>query len=222
MSIPGITEDEIAAYLLHNPAFFERHAELLAQVQLAHPHGQRAVSLQERQMAMLRDKVRGLELRLAELLRHAQENAAIAERLQRWLRGLLLAPQPQGLPERLLAGLRETFLVPQSALRLWDPVAAEAGADWARPVAPTLRSLVRGLSLPRCGPADPVLHDGLFDSLPASVAMLPLRAEGAGEAFGVLLLGSPDPSRYQDGMGVEFLMRIAELSSAALRRLQAG
>ena len=61
MSIHGITEDDIANYLANTPGFFERHAELLGSVQLTSPHGQRAVSLQERQMEMLRDKIKGLE-----------------------------------------------------------------------------------------------------------------------------------------------------------------
>ncbi len=59
MTLQGITEDEIANYLVHTPAFFERNAALLSSIQLTSPHGQRAVSLQERQMEMLRDKIRG-------------------------------------------------------------------------------------------------------------------------------------------------------------------
>ena len=55
--IQGITEADIANYLAHTPGFFERHAELLGSVQLTSPHGQRAVSLQERQMEMLRDTI---------------------------------------------------------------------------------------------------------------------------------------------------------------------
>ena len=41
-----ITEDDIANYLVHTPDFFERHAALLATVQLSSPHNQRAISLQ--------------------------------------------------------------------------------------------------------------------------------------------------------------------------------
>ena len=41
-----ITEDDIANYLANTPDFFQRHAELLASVQLNSPHGNRAVSLQ--------------------------------------------------------------------------------------------------------------------------------------------------------------------------------
>ena len=76
MSIQGITEADIANFLAHNPGFFERNAELLASIQLTSPHGQRAVSLQERQMEMLREKIKGLEGKIIEMIRHGQENVA--------------------------------------------------------------------------------------------------------------------------------------------------
>ena len=64
-----ITEDDIANFLLQTPDFFGRHAELLSAVQLTSPHGNRAVSLQERQAEMLREKIRALELRMMEMIR---------------------------------------------------------------------------------------------------------------------------------------------------------
>jgi uncharacterized protein len=56
-----------------------------------------------------------------------------------------------------------------------------------------------------------------------SVALMPLRAgaiTSTGPAFGLLVLASPDPQRFQSGMGTDFLERIAELASAALSRLR--
>jgi uncharacterized protein YigA (DUF484 family) len=50
-----------------------------------------------------------------------------------------------------------------------------------------------------------------------SVALIPLRRDE--NAFGLLVLGSPDPTRYGAEMGTEFLMRIGEVASAALARL---
>ena len=47
-----ITEDDIADFLLNTPDFFGRHADLLSAVMLTSPHGNRAVSLQERQAEM--------------------------------------------------------------------------------------------------------------------------------------------------------------------------
>ncbi|HSW24555.1 MAG TPA: DUF484 domain-containing protein, partial [Burkholderiaceae bacterium] len=44
MSIPGVSEGEIARFLINTPGFFERHAEALAAVRLTSPHGMRAVS----------------------------------------------------------------------------------------------------------------------------------------------------------------------------------
>ena len=54
-----------------------------------------------------------------------------------------------------------------------------------------------------------------------SLALLPLRQGVAPQAFGLLVLGSPDPSRFTQEHGTAFLERIAELSSAALLGLTA-
>ena len=54
----------------------------------------------------------------------------------------------------------------------------------------------------------------------ASVVLLPLRL---GEAtFGLLVLASPDSTRYQADMATDFLERIADLASAALSHLRAA
>ena len=79
--VSPITEDDIAHFLANTPGFFERHAELLASVTIASPHGQRAVSLHERQAEMLREKIKGLEHRVMEMVRHGTENAAITQKI---------------------------------------------------------------------------------------------------------------------------------------------
>ena len=118
-AVQGITETDIANYLAATPGFFERHAALLASVQLQHPHGARAVSLQERQAEMLRDKIKGLELRLIEMIRNGQDNVAIADRLHRWTLAVMRAAgTPAALPEVLLSELRHQFMIPQASLRL--------------------------------------------------------------------------------------------------------
>ena len=128
-SIPPITEDDIANYLANTPDFFERHADVLGTVQLTSPHGKRAVSLQERQAEMLREKIKGLELKAAEMIRHGQENTTIADKLQRWTRELLLTREATELPGVIATQIREQFQVPQVALRVWG--AARPHAPWA-------------------------------------------------------------------------------------------
>ena len=218
--VQGITEGDIANYLANTPGFFERHAELLGAVQLSSPHGQRAVSLQERQMQMLRDRVKGLENRIMDMVRHSQENVAIADRLQRYTRAILLTTDAAALPARMVATLKHEFLIPQAAIRLWGLAEAHAGADYTQPASDDIKSFAASLTLPYCGVnAGFEAAEWLDDAgTMASMAMIPLRHGDA--CFGMLVLGSPDPTRYAADMGTEFLMRLGEVSSAALSRLR--
>ena len=219
--IQGITEQDIANYLAHNPGFFERNAELLASIQLTSPHGQRAVSLQERQMEMLREKIKGLEGKIIEMIRHGQENVAIADRLHRWTRALMLTASAADLPAVLTRELMHQFMIPQSGIRVWGAADAFGSLAFAAPVSKDVQSLAASLTLPYCGVNSGFEAAQWLDD-PASamsIAMIPLRHGAGVEAFGMLVLASPDPTRYTADMGTEFLQRIGELASAALSRL---
>jgi uncharacterized protein YigA (DUF484 family) len=219
VSITGITEADIADFLVNTPGFFERHAELLATIRLTSPHGQRAVSLQERQMEMLRERIRGLELKIVEMIRNGQENVAIADRLHRWTRTILLTRDAAALPGVLVAHLEREFLIPQAAIRLWGAAATFAGQPYTAGVSDDAKSFAASLTLPYCG-----VNSGfeaarwLLDPAGAmSLALIPLRHGDA--AFGMLVLASPDPTRFSADMGTEFLMRIGEIASAGLSRM---
>lgn len=222
--VQGITEADIANYLANTPGFFERHAELLGAVQLTSPHGQRAVSLQERQMEMLRERIKGMEMKMVEMIRHSQENVAIADRLHRYTRTILLTGDAAELPGRMVASLKHEFLIPQAAIRLWGVDTEHNGAVYAEPASDDVKSFASSLTLPYCGVnAGFEASEWLDDAgTVTSMAMIPLRSGGSEKdgAFGLLVLGSPDPTRYAADMGTEFLMRIGEVSSAALARLR--
>jgi uncharacterized protein len=220
-SVQGITEADIANYLANTPGFFERQAELLSSIQLTSPHGQRAVSLQERQMEMLREKIKGLEHKIIDMIRHGQENVAIADKLHRWTRAIMLTAQPTFLPQVLVQQLMHQFLIPQAAIRVWGVDEKYADQPFTQSVSADTKILTSSLTLPYCG-----LNTGfeaaawLDDTASvASLALIPLRHERSEAAFGLLVLGSPDPTRYSTDMGTEFLMRIGEIASAGLSRL---
>jgi uncharacterized protein YigA (DUF484 family) len=222
VSIQGITENDIAQFLAHNPGFFERHAELLSSVQLTSPHGQRAVSLQERQMEMLRERIKGLEMKLMEMIRNSQENVAIADRLQRYTRTILLTADAAALPARMVASLMHEFLIPQAAIRLWGLNTLHDAAAYTQPASDDVKSFASSLTAPYCGVNAGFEATSWLDE-PATVmslAMIPLRHRD--DNFGLLVLGSPDPTRYAAEMGTEFLARIGEVSAAALSRLLPG
>jgi uncharacterized protein len=217
----AITEGDIANYLANTPGFFERQAELLASIQLTSPHGQRAVSLQERQMQMLRDKIKLLERQRMAMIRNSQENEAIADRLHRFIRAILLARTPGRLPVDLVKSLQHEFLIPQAAIRLWGLSDDFDGLPFAADVGDEVQKLATSLQLPFCGLNAGFEPAAWLDDAGTvmSIALIPLRTSVDGPAFGLLVLGSPDPTRYSADMGTEFLMRVGEVASAALSRL---
>ena len=219
--VQGITEDDIANYLATSPGFFERHAELLGTIQLSSPHGHRAVSLQERQMEMLRDKIKGFERQIIEMIRNGQDNVAIADKLHRWTRSLMLTANAADLPDVLVRELMHQFMIPQAAIRVWGGAEAFAALSFAKDVSDDVKSFASSLSTPYCGANAGFEAVRWLDDEPhaASIAMLPLRYESITGAFGLLVVASPDPARYTADMGTEFLARIAEVASAALTRL---
>jgi len=217
--------EAVARFLLDHPSFLEDHPELLSSMQLSHQSGGRTVSLMERQVDVLRQRYKALELRLADLLRHGEENDAITNRLHQWTRPLLLVRDPADLPDRITQGLHERFAVPQVALRLWGVGATGAnlsGRDWAEPVDGSIQAWADANRTPHCGPRTDQGAATWFEDRGAStrsMAMMSLRVGASAHAFGLLVLGSADVNRFDPAMGTAFLERIAEIASAALSRL---
>lgn len=213
-----LDSNSVARFLTDNPQFFEEHVELISKLKLTSPIGGRTVSLQERQMEVLREKIKVSDLRFAELIRSAQENDAITEKFQAWTRSLLLARNDVDLPHVLIDGLQSIFSLPQATLRIWG-VTEEFSHTWfATQVSVDARIFSNGLSMPFCGPnndfeAASWLEDGASIQ---SIAILPLRTNPESNAFGLLVLGSPDPQRFTADMATDFLVKIGDTTSAAL------
>ena len=220
-----VTEDDIADYLGNTPDFFERHAELLAAVHLNSPHSNRAVSLQERQAQMLREKIKLLEHRIMDMIRHGNENVMLSDKLLQWARILFLNVDPMTLPGQMADEIAQQFSVPQVGIKVWGVAPPFADAGFAHGVSEDAKLFASSLMEPFCG-----VNTGFeaINWLPdpqavASLAILPLRTGPLGStapAFGLLVLASPDAQRFNSAMGTDFLARLAELASAALSRLR--
>jgi uncharacterized protein len=194
-------------------------------VQLTSPHGNRAVSLQERQAEMLREKIKSLEHRIMDMVRHGNENMVITDRILRWSKSMLLVQSTRALPAMLVGELQAQFMVPQVALKVWDVDARYAGEPFAQGASEDAKTFATSLTQPYCGMATGLEAVSWLDD-PAtalSIALVPLRPgalSDTGTAFGMLVLASPDPQRFESGLATDFLERIAELASAALSRLR--
>ena len=226
-----ITEEDIANFLVHTPDFFERHAELLAAVRLNSPHGARAVSLQERQADMLREKIRALEIRLMDMMRHGTDNEVLIERMQRWVKTLLMTANARDLPYTIADHIQQDFMVPQVAIKVWgvaedyqiEPFAVGVGDD-VKTFAETLRTPYVGMNQ-----NFEAVKWLLEPSAAHSVAMVALRATRVQDTpqtavnqpvIGLLVMASPDAQRYHEGMGTAFIERLGDLASAALSHLR--
>jgi uncharacterized protein YigA (DUF484 family) len=208
----------VAAYLASHPGFFNEHPELLSTLKLASDWNGRAISLQERQMEVLREKAKALELKLASLLRIGRENDGISKKYHAWTCSLLAARHEAELPRILVDGLRQGFNVPQATLRLWNVAAAYRDAWFAVDASPDIRVFSNGLATLFCGPNRDFEAAFWLDN-PAevnSIAMLPLRRAEAEPAYGLLVLGSHESGRFSEDMSTDFLARFAGTAGAAL------
>ena len=111
--------DNVAEYLQKNPDFFNEHAEILAEITIPHPHGGRTISLSERQMLVLRERVKELEKKLHEWMEIARENEALQDKVHQYTLALIGTHDLLTLQEVATRKLREIFSVPHAVIQLW-------------------------------------------------------------------------------------------------------
>jgi hypothetical protein len=119
-------------------------------------------------------------------------------------------------------GIADQFLVPQVAIKVWGVSPEFAAEPYAQGASEDVMAFASSLTLPYCG-SNPGLEAAQWLADPAaaaSLALIPLRAGIAPQAFGLLVLASSDAQRFSADMGTDFLERIGELTSAALSRLR--
>ena len=214
-------EESIAAYLQHNPDFFERHQPLLARLRLPHVRGGSTISLVERQIEVLREKHASLEGKLAELVQVARGNDAIAEKLHRFTRRLLGAASREEAIARIETSLREDFDAFHGVLVLIGESGNSTEQRFVRYIRaddPNLKSFetLFASGKPRCGQARDSQREFLFGSDATdigSIALVPLGEKGT---VGLLAIGSTDRDRFHPGMSTEFLARMGELIADSL------
>jgi uncharacterized protein YigA (DUF484 family) len=212
--------NQVADYLKRHPEFFAQHADLLHQIDIPSPHGDKAVSITERQMVVLRDKIRQLEGKLAELISFGEENDVISAKVHRLGVALVAANDLAAVKRVLYAHLGGDFAVPHIALRLWGIGSGDA-VEYA-PVDDAIKALAGSLARPYCGGAqgqEAAAWLGEATGHVRSLAQLPLREGSDGACFGLLLLGSEEPQRFYAEMGTLYLQRIGDMAAAALLRV---
>ena len=215
------SEQAIADYLTRHPNFFNDFPTLLAELNIPHPHGTHAVSMSERQLIAMRDKVRMLENKLAELIQFGEENDGISDKLHALTLALLAACAPQDVVAALATHLREGFAVPHHALRAWNLPGDTGLGDTVTQAA---RDTISAMAQPVCGAlAVDEASDWFGEVSPhlRAFACIPLRPTPGAAPIGLLVLASEEAKRFYAGMGTLYLDRLGQLIGATLVRLQA-
>ena len=220
----GLTESQVAGYLLENPEFFERNTGALAKLKLPHQRDGAAISLVERQVLVLREKNSALEQKLQELVENGRRNEAIVDRVHRLTRRLLRATDCAKALSALETSLREDFGASRWMLIVTDP----SLQDVTELNTPELRAVPRGspelkifetffeTARPRSGQIRDTQREYLFGGDGSAVGSTVLIPLGEKASLGLLAIASNDTERYLPTMSTDFLVRIGEIFAEAI------
>lgn len=206
-----IDASRIAGYLTAHPDFYNQFPELLTTLRITHPHGTHAISITERQVLSMRDKVQMLEGKLAELIHFGEENDAISEKMHKLAQDIVAVRDLPGLFGALDQHLKQGFAVPHHAMRIWNTPESI--------VSDALKHEISAQMHPSCGALRHAEAQEWFGEAAAhlkSFAAIPLRGE---HTVGLLVLASEDAQRFYPDMGILYLDRLGQLVGAALTRL---
>ena len=207
---------DIVDFLNAHPGFFDEHPDLLNQLTVPHPTNGNTISLTERQVLTLREKLAQVQGKLAELVSFGEENDMIAEKVHRLTLSLLLAEDFEAVNFVVYNHLQEDFSVPHVALRIWNSILKRPVPEFIE-ASEELRFFAADLRQPYCGPAqheEIVTWFGEAAPFLQSMSLIPLRRDA--QVFGMLALGSEDPQRFFPEMGTMYVERIGDLVGAAV------
>lgn len=212
-------EQFISDYLEDHPDFFVRHGELISKLKIPHSVSGDTTSLVERQMSLLRQRNQKLDGRLGELIKVAEENNELAERIHELALSLIGRSDLKAVLETVEAALREQFAADDAVLLLFHaPELKQPISDthFCRSVPNNLDSLgafstFMRANKSRCGNLRDTQREFLFGDYAEHVASAALVPLGKNAQAGMLAVGSKDPDHFNPAMGTEFLDRIGSL-----------
>ena len=217
----GVTAEEVAAYLRRHPDFFDSRPNLLSEIRVPHASGE-AVSLVERQVSLLRRQNEKTRQRLRELIEIARRNEELAVRMHLLALKLMECAEPKDIFGMLYQELRDNFKTDRVAVRLFagpafiDSFPGDEFAGDGRNELQLFKSIIERKK-PLIGRLKRQQQVFLFgddgDDI-ASAVMVPLRGTGWG---GILAIGSKDPARFHENLGVEMLTHLGEVLSCILK-----
>lgn len=218
-----VNEDQVVDYLISHPEFFHAHYLLLNDLEIPHDSGT-AVSLVERQVAVLREKNQNFETKLREMVDAVHDNQRLHLSLHRLAVNLFAADGLDDLmgivDDELRHKLGTDFvyfrLSTEDEIEREDSEFSHTYVEREDEVLLSFAPLIQKKRI-QCGrfTQDQMLQLFMEDAEDVrSAAVIPIEDAGI---YGLIALGSVDEKRYHPGMGTDFLSSLSDLLSAAMK-----
>ena len=215
------TENLVSDYLRDNLDFFVKNPSIIAELKIPHESGD-AISLVEKQLAILRSQNQETQKKIHELIEIARQNEKLARRMHQLALTLMNENDPEDIFSTLYKNLKKNFYADRVVVKLFansilvsSSLTEEfVGKDSLEEL--LFRSIIKKLE-PLSGKMKRQQQVFLFgedgDDIASSV-MIPLHGHGWG---GILAIGSFDEEHFQSGMGIELLSNFAEILSFIIK-----
>lgn len=221
-----LTAENVAAFLVEQPDFFQQHPEVLEQIELANaPEG--TISLAQRQTENLRKKSRQLQDQLESLLGNAKSNSELQDRVHQLCLSLMDMTSMEALLVCLVEQLKQEFSAEFVAIRLFN-------SNQMHFQIPSLDENVKLLAAdddsiavfenvlakqqPVCGRLTQAQKNFLFDEQVAEVASVACIPLGKNKTQGLMAIASSDPNRFHANMGTVYLSFLGEVVIRLIRQ----
>lgn len=194
--------ETVRQYLLQHPGFLQENSDLLSELVLPHETGN-AVSLIERQVAVLRSQRSDLKNKLQQLVEAARTNEQLLRRMEQLIIRLLDARDRQELIARLETGLQAEFQLDAFALGVLED-------EDSHQLFEKIITRKEPVSGHLAQPQKEFLFADQAGEL-ASGALIPLFDPASDTCFAMIGMGSTSASRFHAEMGTLFLAYLGKI-----------
>jgi uncharacterized protein len=211
---------QLIGLLRDNPDILNRHPELLSVLEVSHNSGE-AVSLIERQVAVLRQQIIAQEKQLLELVDVARDNDRLADIRHQLAVDLLTSHDVADVINIVLDAFKTALNADHAVIKLFSEdknlleQAPGLYVDKNDDALTAFKTMMQHKNTV-CGKSTEEQKNYLFDDQASSIKSVAIIPLVAGANLGLVGLGANDMARFSSSKGTDFLSRIGELISASL------
>ena len=211
---------DVESYLHNHPEFFVEHPDLLTTLEVPHPSGG-AVSLIERQVALIRQENKQHRERIRELVEIARDNENIVDKLHQLSIQLIATKTLNDYVSNIQNQLKENFSANHVSLILFKEYFENPNEEalFVSRKDEGLDNFGKFLTHKKaiCGRFNTQQLNFLFGNDSSEVKSMALIPLVDGDSVGLLAISSANVDHFKAGMSTSFLSSLGDISSAVIK-----